>query len=169
MLLCKKGIRLSPVIFGGGQESGLRSGTEPLPLICAFANSAKEMSEHTSDSYLKVSRLYEYAYEKITEKLCDVIINRPVSFTPYILSISIPKIKSEVMLRFLSEKGIYVSAGSACSSKHRENRVLSNYGVPPSLADSTIRISFSEFNTTEEIDILLEELSSGMIKLAKIK
>ncbi len=168
-LLCKKGIRLSPVVLGGGQEMGIRSGTEALPLICAFANSAKVLSEKCNDNLAKVRTLHNYASERISVMLPDAIINSARSFTPYILSISIPKIKSEVMLRYLSEKGIHVSAGSACSSKHKENRVLVNFGVSPALADSTLRISFSEFNTKNEIDILVKELSDGYSTLAKIK
>ncbi len=169
VLLCKKGIRLSPVVHGGGQELGLRSGTEALPLICAFANSAKLLSNKCSESLSYVQGLYNYAKKKLYEAIPEIIINTPESHTPYILSISLPKIKSEVMLRFLSEKGIYVSAGSACSSKHKENRVLTNFGITPALADCTVRISFSEFNTEYEIDVLVKELSDGCEKLAKIK
>lgn len=168
-LLCKKGIRLSPVIIGGGQESGLRSGTEALPAICAFANSAVELSSNEKDNLVKVYDLYNYAESLLTEQLPNVMINKPENHTPYIMSISIPKIRSEVMLRFLSEKGIYVSAGSACSSKHKENRVLNNFGISSELADSTIRISFSEFNTKEEIDILIQEINLGINSLAKVR
>lgn len=168
-LLCKKGIRLSPVVLGGGQETGLRSGTEALPLICAFANSAQELYGNCSYNLEYVRKIHEYATTKIRETLPKVVLNIPEKYTPYILSISVPKIKSEVLLRYLSEKGIYVSAGSACSSKHRENRVLTNYGISSALADSTIRISFSEFNTTGEIDTLAEEIASGIDKLAKIR
>ncbi len=168
-LLCKKGVRLSPVVYGGGQESGLRSGTESLPLISAFANSAKVLSEKSEINYEKVSKLFEYAKKKTEDTLPEVILNIPENHTPYILSLSVPKIKSEVMLRFLSEKGIYISAGSACSSKHKENRVLVNYGISPVLADSTIRISFSEFNTTDEIDTLTDGIAEGIKSLAKMK
>lgn len=168
-LLYKKGIRISPIIFGGGQETGIRSGTEALPLVCAFANSAKVLSEVTFDNIKKVIDLHNYAKEQIKKKISDIIINEPAEYTPYILSISIPKIKSEVMLRFLSEKGIYISAGSACSSKHKENRVLTNFGISPALADSTIRISFSEFNTVDEIDELVNKIYDGYASLAKLK
>ena len=168
-LLCKKGIRLSPVICGGGQEAGLRSGTEALPVICAFANSAKLLSAKSLDSLHNVCELYNYAENKISTELPEIIINKPSVHTPYILSVSLPKIKSEVMLRYLSEKGIYISAGSACSSKHKENRVLTNFGISPSLSDSTIRISFSEYNSKDEIDILVKEISNGISSLAKIR
>ncbi len=168
-LLCKKGVRLAPIIYGGGQESGLRSGTEPLPLICAFAKSATLLSDACHDNLRKVSELHLYLNERIRTTIPEAVINEPESFTPYILSVSLTGIKSEVMLRFLSEKGIYVSAGSACSSKHKENRVLINFGISPALADSTVRISFSEFNTQSEADALVKALCEGYESLAKIK
>ena len=162
-------MRLAPIIFGGGQESGLRSGTESLPLICAFANSASVLSKVAADNLCRVSELRLYLKERILKSVPEAVINEADSFTPYILSVSIPGIRSEIMLRFLSERGIYVSAGSACSSKHKENRVLANFGVSPALADSTIRISFSEFNTQDETEALVEGLSKGFDSLAKIK
>ena len=168
-LLHKKGLRLSPIIFGGGQETGMRSGTEALPLICAFANSVRELSEYTLENIKKVTELRNYAKEKFNIKIPDIIINEPSEYSPYILCVSIPKIKSEVMLRFLSEKGIYISAGSACSSKSKENRVLINFGITPSLSDSTIRISFCEFNNTDQIDKLVDEIYNGYSTLAKLK
>lgn len=168
-LLAKKNIRLSPIVFGGGQESGIRSGTESLSLICAFSEALRYLSESFSEDLKKVHALKSYAVSKINSVIPEIIINNFDHQTPYILSISVPGIKSEVMLRFLSEKGIYVSAGSACSSKHRENRVLTNFGISPKLADSTLRISFSEMNTLEEIDIFVNELKNGINSLARIK
>lgn len=168
-LLYKKNIRLSPTVFGGNQESGLRSGTEALPSICAFANSAKSLSECATENLMKAEKLYNYALNKLEEIAPQVIINRPKEFSPYILSIYVPKIKSEVMLRFLSERGIYISAGSACSSKHRENRVLKNFGISDEFADSTIRISFSHLNTEDEIDTFTKSLYDGINLLAKVR
>ncbi len=168
-LLYKKNIRLSPIVFGGNQESGLRSGTEALHAICAFANSAKILSEQCVENLKTAEYLHSYACAKLKNLVPLVIINKPALFSPYILSITVPHIKSEVMLRFLSEKGIYISAGSACSSKHRENRVLINYGLSREFADTTIRVSFSHFNTDEEIDFFIDALSEGINTLAKIK
>ena len=168
-LLCKKGVRLSPVVLGGGQESGLRSGTEPLPLICAFANSAKILDSTINDNLRHIESLNIYAKELISKTIPEAIINQAESFSPYILSITFPKIKSEVMLRYLSEKGIYISAGSACSSKHKENRVLTNFGIPDTFADCTVRISFCENNTTDEIDAFVTAALEGYSSLAKIR
>lgn len=168
-LLYKKNVRLSPIIFGGNQEFGLRSGTEALPSICAFANSAKQMFEQCNDILEHVKMLFKYTREKLESRNSQIVINIPADYSPYIMSITLPYIKSEVMLRYLSERGIYVSAGSACSSKHRENRVLTNFGLDKESADTTIRISFSHFNTIEEIDIFVNAVHNGINSLAKIK
>ena len=101
--------------------------------------------------------------------LPSVKINSPENCIPHVVSLSLPGIKSEVMLRYLSAKQIYVSAGSACSSKHRENRVLTAFGLDPKTADCTIRISFSDYNKAEEIDIFINELSNGINSLIALK
>ena len=85
------------------------------------------------------------------------------------MSISVDGIRSEILLRFLSERGIYVSAGSACSSKHADNRVLAAFGLDDRTADSTIRISFSHFNTPEHIDIFVKNLNEGINSLIALK
>ncbi len=168
-LLWKKGIRLSPIVVGGGQEGGLRSGTEPLPSVCAFAYAAKELSGSGAENYEKVSALYTYTKERILSALPGTVIHEPEHHTPYILSAAFTGLKSEVLLRFLSEKGIYVSAGSACSSKHRENRVLKNFGIDDRIADSTLRISFCESNTESEVDELVTALAAGAVSLARMR
>lgn len=168
-LIYKKNIRISPLICGGGQEFGLRSGTESLPSICAFANSANILSERARSNLVYVSKLYSHTCDLLKNTVPSVIINTPYLHTPYILSITLPNIKSEVMLRFLSDKGIFVSAGSACSSKHKENRVLKNFGISDIKADCTLRISFSEFNTESDIEFLINEIKLGCETLARIK
>lgn len=169
-LWVRKGIRISPLIFGGGQERDIRPGTEALPCICAFGISAKEGMECAADNYKKVLELNNYTKEKITAKCGDdVKFNVPEVASPYILSLCIKGIRSEIMLRKLSESGIYVSAGSACSSKHRENRVLKAFGLSDSDADFTIRISFSSYNTFEEVDLLADAIEQGKKSIIPIK
>ncbi len=160
-LYIAKGIRTSPLLFGGGQENSLRSGTESLPLICAFGKACEEAVTSQSQRLSHLETLNRYAREALSKKVPEAVINSKDGFAPHILSISIPGIRSEIMLRFLSEKGIYVSAGSACSSKHANNRVLSAFGLDDKTADSTLRISFSKYNTTNEIDTLCTALSEG--------
>ncbi len=168
-LVYNKKINLSPIIFGGGQENGLRSGTEAVHNICAFANSVKELSANKDNHIKYVNELYDYLKALLTKTIPTAKIITPKVYTPYIFAFSLPKMKSEVMLRYLSDKGIYVSAGSACSSKHRENRVLKNFGLTSDEADTYLRISFSHENTKEELDFFIENLKQGYTTLAKLK
>lgn len=168
-LWVKKGVRLSPVSFGGEQEKSLRPGTEALPNICAFSEAARLFGNDVSKRNTYVKELREYTKMRLLEECTDVSFNEGKNPSPYILSAVIHGIRSEIMLRFLSEKGIYVSAGSACSSKHRENRVLTAFGLSPSDADFTIRISFSEYNTKEEADFLAKSIGEGQKKLIPVK
>lgn len=161
-LFVRKGVRLVPCITGGGQENGLRSGTEAMPGICAMAAAAKEATVDFAALDTQVKQINTY----LRERLClldGVCINtEPDGFLPHILSIAVPGLRSEILLRFLSERGIYVSAGSACSAKHADNRVLSAFGLPDKIADSTLRLSFSADNTTAECDVFVKALSDAM-------
>lgn len=168
-LWVRKGVRLSPILFGGEQENSVRPGTEALPTICAFGEAAKNGAKFAKDNFDYVTKLKSYTANRIRECCGEVRFNEPKISSPYILSVVVPGIRSEVMLRFLSDKGIYVSAGSACSSKHRENRVLSAFGLSDGDADSTIRISFSELNTTAEADILAKAIALGKETLIPVR
>lgn len=168
-LWVRKGVRLSPILFGGEQENSVRPGTEALPTICAFGEAAKIGSKLAKENFDYVTKLRAYTAERIKQYCGEVRFNEPYLSSPYILSIIVPGIRSEVMLRFLSDKGIYVSAGSACSSKHRENRVLSAFGLSDSDADSTVRISFSELNTTAEADVLAKAIAEGKKTLIPVR
>ncbi len=166
-LFIKAGVRISPLLFGGGQEKDIRPGTEALPGIAAFAQAVTEANE--KKNLQKTTKLYEYLTAKLSKELPQVKINTPEAHTPYVLSITLPAIKSEVMLRFLSARDIYISAGSACSSKHRENRVLSAFGLDSKSADYTVRLSFCEYNTTDEADEFVNALSDGISSLISLK
>lgn len=165
-LYVKKGIRLSPLILGGGQQKGLRSGTEAVPLIYGFGKAVEALSKSIGERYDAVSKVSAYAKEKLLS--CGAVILSKESASPYILSIAVPGIKSETMLHFLEEDEIYVSSGSACS-KGQKSGVLKEFNIPEKYLDSVIRLSFS-FDTTEyEIDALCRKLSLGIDNLAKIK
>jgi Cysteine sulfinate desulfinase/cysteine desulfurase and related enzymes len=168
-LFIKNGIRITGRAFGGGQEKSLRSGTEALPSICAFAVAAKQASEQAKANFQTVQNLYDYLKDTLEKNCAEVKRTESEAHSPYIASIIIPFIRSEVMLRFLSDKGICVSAGSACSSKHMDNRVLTSYGLNSADIDSTLRISFSEENTSSEIDTLVSCLREGMDTLIPVK
>lgn len=157
-LYIKKGIHLPAYIMGGGQERGLRSGTENTPAIAAFGAACTEWTL-CKDRIAYITELRDYAEQKIQELLGDrVCIHKPPERICSILSFSLVGVKSEVTLNLLSGEGICISAGSACSSHKRDSRVLVNYGLSKQEIDSTLRISFNYTNHREEIDILVEAL-----------
>ncbi|MGI6021429.1 MAG: cysteine desulfurase family protein [Lachnospiraceae bacterium] len=154
------GVRILPLIYGGGQQDGLRSGTDNVPGIAGIGKAAE-----ISYSNLNKNREYLYGLKKhLVEKLSElenVVINGPVDEkgAPHIVNASFVGVGSEVMLHSLEDKGIYVSAGSACSThKRSKSPTLSALGVSDEIIGSAIRFSFSEYNTTEEIDIAVGEI-----------
>ncbi len=161
-LFVRKGVRLSPMQFGGGQENDVRPGTEALPILGAMGVAVGEAMREFERDNAVVKQLNAYLRERLSA-LDGVLINTGTeNVLPHILSIAVPGLRSEILLRFLSAKGIYVSAGSACSSKHADNRVLAAFGLSDALADSTLRLSFSADNTVEEADMFVAALSDGM-------
>lgn len=162
---------ISPIIFGGGQEGGLRSGTENVPAIAAFGEAAKIGFSALSENEEKMRALRSYLIEKLRGgALSEISPTLPENPAPHILNITLPKIKSETMLHYLSALGIYVSSGSACSSNtSHKSEALIAYGKTESEADYSIRISFSHENTEADVDALCEGLASGLNKLARGK
>ncbi len=169
-VLKKKGI--SPIVFGGGQEMGLRSGTENVPGIAAFAEAARLAHSELSVRIGRMSALRDRLVEKISsdERLSEISLTLPENHAPHILNLTLPSIKSETMLHYLSSEGIFVSSGSACSSNGGHlSSALTAYGRSMEDADSSIRVSFSPSNTEEDVDALCEALAQGLEKLARIK
>ncbi len=162
-LFIKKGVRLPAFIYGGGQEGALRSGTENLAGIGAFGLCCETAQKDMQSRLSHFKALKEYAVSKLQSTCPFILFNTDVSdtFTNNILSISVPGIRSEICLRFLSERGIFVSAGSACSSKSADNRVLTAFGLDDKRADSTLRISFGIQNSTKDIDRLALSLADA--------
>ncbi|MCR4747898.1 MAG: cysteine desulfurase [Clostridiales bacterium] len=164
-LFVKKGTRLVPYVLGGGQEGGIRSGTHGMPGIAGFAAAVSELGDIEANAE-KVAGLKEQLLSELTE-IDGLAVNSPAQF-PYILNISIPGIPSEVLRNFLSESGVYVSTGSACSKGHR-SYVLTAMGLDTKVIDSAIRISFCRFNTEEETDCLAQSLLRANKTLRKVK
>ena len=162
---------LAPIIFGGGQESGLRSGTENVPGIAAFGEAIRLANLNLEKNHRKLCEIRTYFLERLKEDgLSEVKPTLPDSFAPHIINITLPKIKSETMLHYLSSLGVFVSSGSACSSNSKGlSSALLAYGKNDSEADSSLRISFSQRNEKEDVDALCEALKSGLLKLARIK
>ena len=157
----RKGLHTKPRQFGGEQERKIRPGTEPLPLIAAFAEAIKEIN--ISANYRAVTALNELLRKKLAEM--NLTINSPSDALPYILNFSVPGIRSETMLHFLASEGIYVSSGSACA-KGKPSHVLTAMGLNKNTADSALRVSFSAENTADDITALTEAIARGKNTLA---
>jgi len=163
---------LSAMILGGGQEAGLRSGTENVPGIAAFARAAELGYSELGDTSERLLSLREYLLERLAseEELREIGEVLPERCAPHILNIILPGIKSETMLHYLSSEGVFVSSGSACSSNSNHGSgALRAFGKSDAEGDSSIRISFGKHNTREDVDGLCSALISGLKRLQRIK
>ena len=169
--------KLHPLILGGGQQKGMRSGTDNVPGAAGLAEAAKEACAHLDESaahLLELKKRMTDGLRRLSEQLVSdgaapakdgpaIVINSPegADGAPHIVSAAFPGVRSEVLLHALEERGIYVSAGSACSSNKKlpVSTVLKELHLAPELLESTLRFSFSCFTTEEEIDYCLEALS----------
>lgn len=158
-LYVKKGVRLLPIIHGGGQERGLRSGTESLPLIGAFAK-AVELAPKAGEAMEKVGELRELLLKGLAQ-IPGIEVNSPEDGLPYIVNLSAMGVRAETMLHFLAQRGVYVSAGSACG-KAKPSHVLEAMGLPRERVSSAIRVSFSRFSRDEDVCALIEGLKAGL-------
>lgn len=146
-LIKRKKINIKPLIIGGGQENGLRSGTENLFGIKVFEYAAKKHYKTIKTDFEKISGIKKYFIENIDKELFTIISE---SGSPYVLMLAVKNLRGETLMHCLEEKGVIVGNGSACSSKSKVNRVLSACGVKPTIADGAVRISFSYENTMED-------------------
>lgn len=150
--------KIKPIIFGGGQQRNFRSGTENVPGVAGIGKASELIYRDLAEDTERLYRLKEYFVRELSS-MPHIYINGPQDETgaPHIVSASIGGIRSEVLLHALEEKGVYVSAGSACSShKHTISATLESMGIEKQLMDSTLRFSFSVFTTKEELDYTLE-------------
>lgn len=153
----KKVKNLKPLICGGGQESGLRSGTENVFGIKVFEYSVNEHLKTLTKSYENAKMLKNYVESNLDKSIFKIISSDNCS--PYIVSVSAVGLRGEVIQHMLEDLGIYVGTGSACSSKNRHSRVLKAIGFEESVLDGAIRISFSSETTLSEVEILVNALS----------
>ncbi|HHW70860.1 MAG TPA: cysteine desulfurase [Clostridiales bacterium] len=162
------GILIHPLIHGGGQEGGLRSGTENLPGIMGLGEAVLKVKEHMDMNVNPMYNLKSTLVEGILNKIPEAVINGPkvLEGAPHILNVSFPGIRAEVMLHALEERGIYVSTGSACSSK-RENvsHVLKAIGAKKAEIEGAIRFSLSYMNTEEEMRVVPQIVSQVLEEL----
>lgn len=164
-LYVKKGLRLPPLMFGGGQEKGLRPGTEPLSNIAAFAKACEIRMAHFDEDYAYMAELAAYLKEQAAANLPEVSFNGEGD-VPHVVNLSLPGCKSEVMLRVLEGDEVYVSSGSACS-KGKQSGVLRALGLPKARTDSALRVSFAPFNTKEDVDAFIAAAKKGIKMLRR--
>ena len=155
-------VRIRPILFGGGQQGGLRSGTINVPGIAGMGEAAAEAYEDFDAKTARITAVKDHLIDGLSG-LPGVTVNseKGAGSAPHIVSISAEGVRSEVLLHALEDRGIYVSSGSACSSHHPGiSGTLKGIGLPDELLDATIRVSLCETNTEEEADRFLQELAA---------
>ncbi|MBE5803426.1 MAG: cysteine desulfurase [Clostridiales bacterium] len=153
-LIVRKDHRLNPIVFGGGQEEGYRSGTENVPGIIGLGEAVRV---YPRDGAARMMDLKRHMWESLQAAIPAAVLNGPaledVACAPHILNVSLPPVRSQTMLFALEGDGVYVSAGSACASrKQKVSGVLTAMGLSTQMADAALRFSFCPENTVEEID-----------------
>lgn len=164
LLYVRRGVRLVPRAAGGGQETGLRSGTEVTPAIAALGAAIQSLPSPAEQDAL-YQRLRRRLMDGLADR-ADVRFHLPPDGVPYVIHLSVPGVRSETMLHFLAEREIYVSSGSACS-KGKKSPVLTAMGLPDEDIDSALRISLGYTNTEEDIDAFVQALKLAADTLAR--
>lgn len=163
-------VKLKPIIYGGGQQKGMRSGTENVPAIAGLGEAVKYSYDNFNEKIEKLYSLKDYFIDEVS-KIDNVKINskKGKESAPHIVSVSFIGVRSEVMLHTLEDRGIFVSAGSACSSNKQKNvsATLKGIGLKPEEIDSTIRFSFCYETTKEEIDYTVDVIKENIAMLRR--
>lgn len=163
-LFLRKGARILPRSYGGSQENGLRPGTEAVPLLAAFGAAAEALP-----SFAEQEALFAALRRRLLDGLAGregIVVNSPADGVPYIFNLSVPGVRSETMMHFLAERGVYVSSGSACS-KGKKSPVLTALGFSAPRIDSALRLSFTHTTVPEEIDQFLAALGEAAASLVR--
>ena len=143
--------RIKPMLTGGGQEIGIRSGTENTPGIYGLGEAINIINQNLDEKIEKIANLKNLLKNEIVKNIDDIKINSPEDGVCHILNISFRGVKGEVLLHYLEQKKVYVSTGSACSSKKKGSHVLNAMELTPDEIEGAIRFSLSDLNTEEEI------------------
>lgn len=164
-LIVRKDHPLHPIVFGGGQEEGLRSGTENTPGILSLGAA---VSAWPKDGAERMAALKETLWESLQTAIPRAIRNGQVPGAPHILNVSLPPVRSQTLLQALSADGVYVSAGSACSShRQKTSPVLAAMGIQGERADSALRFSLSLYTSKEEIEYAVSRCAAHYQLLAR--
>ncbi len=166
-LYLRRGARILPILYGGGQQNGLRPGTEPMPAIAGFGVAAGLASAALARDAARMEALRGMAERALLE-IPGVALNGADSprRAPHILNFSVPGVRSETMLHFLESMGVFVSSGSACSRGARSH-VLRAMGLPDARVDSSLRVSLSRFSTEDDIRALAQAVAQGAKTLCR--
>jgi len=168
-LYIRKGLNVKPYLFGGGQERGMRSGTENVPAVAGFGIAAAISQRNMTERIESMRKVKNYLSEGIRWEISDIRENSREDGSPSIWNVSFFGVRGEVLLHTLEQSDIYVSTGSACSSNKRgQSHVLKAMGLADKEIEGAIRFSFSEFNTVEEMDYVLVRLKEAVQKLRKL-
>lgn len=165
-LYVKKGTNIYPTIFGGGQESGLRSGTESTPLIAAFGEAVRITFANFEKDVLHMSELRNYCIDRLVNKVPLAVINSTKQGAPHIVNFSLPGINNKKVVQYLDTKDIYIGNGASCKSNHsRGPSMLESLGLSRDLANSALRISFSPMNSKNDVDVFIKALAEAIKKV----
>jgi cysteine desulfurase len=168
-LFVRKGLNIQPYLFGGGQERGMRSGTENVPAAAGFGIAAELSRKNLSKRIESMKKVKNFLEDGIRSEISDIRFNSSANGSPSILNVSFLGVRGEVLLHTLEQSEIYVSTGSACSSRKKgQSHVLKAMGLSDREIEGAIRFSFSEFNTTEEMEYVLDRLKEAVNKFRKL-
>ena len=161
------------LIFGGGHQGGMRSGTENTPRIIVFGKACEIADGHFVQRTSAMKEARKYLLDLLKDQIGDIVINSPQDETgcPSVLNLSFLGTRGEVLLHTLEQDGIFVSTGSACSSNHSSSKgshVLNAMGLSPKEIEGAIRFSFSEFNTKEEMEYVAEKVKTAVTRFRKL-
>lgn len=163
----RDGISISPFVYGGGQERGMRAGTENVPAIVGFGEAARLVRERKQ--LIDIGKLKRTLKKGLCERLQDIVINSDENSIDNILNVSFLGVKSEVLVHKLEMKGIYVSAASACSSnKKGKSHVLQAMGISEAAIDGTIRFSFGKDNADIDMERIIDEVCISVEEIRRM-
>lgn len=169
-LYLRKGLKLDPIIFGGGQEEGLRSGTENVPGILGLAKAVEILNHNFKDEFEEALELKTFLVREINDHIEDVHINTPIGSesSPYVLNISFANVKAEIILHYLENKEIYISTGSACSKGSKRSRTLEGLKLEERFREGAIRMCLAHDTTKEDLRVFVGELSKAVNEVREI-
>lgn len=169
-LFIRSGVKLSPITFGGGQEKSVRPGTENTPGIIGFGEACDLVCSNFKEENRRLNELKKLYAKRLSEEIEDIRINSSLEEdgAPHILNVSFKNVRGEVLVHYLEQKGIYISTGSACSSRAKNNRILEAINLDREYIDGTIRISLGCFNSPDEVEYVVENIKQSVADIRKI-